>query len=664
MTYYQEQLDIIEKAQKQGIPEGEIKKYLIQEFDIYAKKTNVIITFVYCDRRENVERSRVGKSAGWRVATQAFNLIPENKRPQIRSANTTATRYWDRGRSAWRAFRKDCFIVISSFQNTKTKKFEDTPEGAGLKRNKRNVNHLFKYKDRRDTPEEKAKQMRVSKREEEKKSRELKKSNEMSILSGATQFFKNLFGISKPKGDEKDEFKKSVEDSFQLIEKAFNEGVVDAEVYLKALEAKETALYEVELKQYANALVRNEDGELLFIKRSNMDTLCPGEWALPGGKIEMDEDPKAAALRELKEETNLDGLDAILLGKVVTENAVCYYYEVEVENINIIVLDEENDNYQFMSDGEWLGIDLLLDLKEHLLDLLTSGIKKALDSIQKRKFDRVMREFADGKLKTSAGEKVTDRKQAIAIAYSETNDLEKSMDKNLIKTSCKISIIKIKDYELKIEPQGGEFALNLYDELGLVSKLSTSDTEKVLEEQLEAYEKFPHLIELKMKQLSEPSISVSILEKAGKNELNKKGKYKNNPLYHYDKLAKRWKNIEETNPHEIAEKTPNVGEVEEKQNNDAIKQLEWDKEVKAHEERQEEEKKKKTKGEQFYQDNKLYIHKAVDNLKQKGIVDLQDFRRQMGIEIKRISQGKIYLADFPAKRLESMWHHFHSSYKK
>jgi hypothetical protein len=37
----------------------------------------------------------------------------------------------------------------------------------------------------------------------------------------------------------------------------------------------------------------------------------------------------------------------------------------------------------------------------------------------KKKLDKVFREFKDGKLKSSDGKKVTNRKQAIAIALSE-----------------------------------------------------------------------------------------------------------------------------------------------------------------------------------------------------------------------------------------------------
>lgn len=44
---------------------------------------------------------------------------------------------------------------------------------------------------------------------------------------------------------------------------------------------------------------------------------------------------------------------------------------------------------------------------------------KDLTSAQKRKFKVVMQEYSAGTLKSSSGKKVTDVKQAVAIAFSE-----------------------------------------------------------------------------------------------------------------------------------------------------------------------------------------------------------------------------------------------------
>lgn len=44
---------------------------------------------------------------------------------------------------------------------------------------------------------------------------------------------------------------------------------------------------------------------------------------------------------------------------------------------------------------------------------------KSLSKGQRQKFTKVLHEYSKGSLRTSAGKKVTDREQAIAIAFSE-----------------------------------------------------------------------------------------------------------------------------------------------------------------------------------------------------------------------------------------------------
>lgn len=51
--------------------------------------------------------------------------------------------------------------------------------------------------------------------------------------------------------------------------------------------------------------------EVLLIRRATPPRI--GEWSLPGGRLEKDEEPAAAALRELTEET---GVSARLLGLI------------------------------------------------------------------------------------------------------------------------------------------------------------------------------------------------------------------------------------------------------------------------------------------------------------------------------------------------------------
>lgn len=58
---------------------------------------------------------------------------------------------------------------------------------------------------------------------------------------------------------------------------------------------------------YASTIaVFNDKKEILIIKRSDTVGSYPGYWGLPGGKLEPNESPEQAAVRELKEEVNLD----------------------------------------------------------------------------------------------------------------------------------------------------------------------------------------------------------------------------------------------------------------------------------------------------------------------------------------------------------------------
>ncbi len=64
-------------------------------------------------------------------------------------------------------------------------------------------------------------------------------------------------------------------------------------------------------------IIINPNNEVLLIKRSESSPACPGMWAIPGGFVDTNakqneswtegrENPEQAAIREVKEETNLE----------------------------------------------------------------------------------------------------------------------------------------------------------------------------------------------------------------------------------------------------------------------------------------------------------------------------------------------------------------------
>jgi 8-oxo-dGTP diphosphatase len=74
----------------------------------------------------------------------------------------------------------------------------------------------------------------------------------------------------------------------------------------------------------AGAVVFDEPGRrVLLVRRGRAPSL--GEWTLPGGRIEPGESPEAAVVRELREETGVEGRVVASLGVVaIAREGVTY----------------------------------------------------------------------------------------------------------------------------------------------------------------------------------------------------------------------------------------------------------------------------------------------------------------------------------------------------
>jgi ADP-ribose pyrophosphatase YjhB (NUDIX family) len=120
----------------------------------------------------------------------------------------------------------------------------------------------------------------------------------------------------------------------------------------------------------ANMIVNSKD-EILLLKRSPNDNFHPSTWCLPGGGIESGESVIKACYRETKEETDVElkNGQTLFLGSIKCPNADVFYFRTDVDDdeIGTIVLDEkEHCNYQWCSAEQWLKMELILDLKDHL----------------------------------------------------------------------------------------------------------------------------------------------------------------------------------------------------------------------------------------------------------------------------------------------------------
>ncbi len=67
-------------------------------------------------------------------------------------------------------------------------------------------------------------------------------------------------------------------------------------------------------------ILQRTDGRVLLIKRSKNRKYDAGKWCVPSGHIEPGETPKQAAIRELKEELNIDLIPVKQGKKVVIDS--------------------------------------------------------------------------------------------------------------------------------------------------------------------------------------------------------------------------------------------------------------------------------------------------------------------------------------------------------
>lgn len=62
----------------------------------------------------------------------------------------------------------------------------------------------------------------------------------------------------------------------------------------------------IDFRLAVKAFILDDSDNLLIVKRDFNDVQKPNIWEIPGGRLELGEDPIKGLLREVKEETNLD----------------------------------------------------------------------------------------------------------------------------------------------------------------------------------------------------------------------------------------------------------------------------------------------------------------------------------------------------------------------
>lgn len=124
------------------------------------------------------------------------------------------------------------------------------------------------------------------------------------------------------------------------------------------------------------ALITDEDGKILIIKRSSESKTNPDKWELPGGKVDQGEPFDQALKREVKEETNLtislDHVVGVSEQNLTLIRAVHIILSAKVEE-GELNLSSEHDGYA------WVYFDTLPEYE--LADWLRDFVKNQIPTL-------------------------------------------------------------------------------------------------------------------------------------------------------------------------------------------------------------------------------------------------------------------------------------------
>lgn len=121
----------------------------------------------------------------------------------------------------------------------------------------------------------------------------------------------------------------------------------------------------------------------LLLKRSNGERFLPGVWGIPAGRVVHGESVEDAVVRELREETQLDGKVDELIGysEFRSERRFRGLHNVQLNFLVSVQNDEVRLCSASHSEFCWIHLD---DLDSHLLDAFTRSILEATRSHSRR----------------------------------------------------------------------------------------------------------------------------------------------------------------------------------------------------------------------------------------------------------------------------------------
>lgn len=124
--------------------------------------------------------------------------------------------------------------------------------------------------------------------------------------------------------------------------------------------------------QYSDVILINNKNEILFTVRNKNDNFEPGKYCLPGGHIEEDEEPIAAAVRELEEETGISLKESQMqpCGQYFDRKSHINYFCAHYDGDPVVLDEREQQQFEWVSIDDVSDKPLLMNLKENFKNII------------------------------------------------------------------------------------------------------------------------------------------------------------------------------------------------------------------------------------------------------------------------------------------------------
>jgi len=173
----------------------------------------------------------------------------------------------------------------------------------------------------------------------------------------------------------------NISKSYETLKIAYRNKEITGDILEKAIKGI-TGKKKVE---FADCIIRNQDGDILLLLRRRDSGKFPGEYGLPGGHVDPNESFQQAAIRECEEETGLKVSSCEEVYILEKGDCVIKYFDCKIINpienpysseITVLLDSDEHINYMFMNKGQWNNEDIIGDLKKVLNELFIDDIEK------------------------------------------------------------------------------------------------------------------------------------------------------------------------------------------------------------------------------------------------------------------------------------------------